>query len=55
MCIIMNYILLNENFSLIINQEVVVTELLRVLAGSIGLIISVPITAAIATIMAKAK
>ncbi len=41
----------NLNLLLTVNQEVFATEILRMMIGSIGLILAVPITTAIAVYM----
>lgn len=41
----------NINFSMIVNREVFATEIIRILIGSIGLVLAVPITTLLAVIM----
>jgi uncharacterized membrane protein len=44
-----------SGFSEIINNELIATEIVRTLAGSIGLILSVPISTVLATYFLKTK
>jgi uncharacterized membrane protein len=43
----------NLDLALTVNQEVFATEILRMMIGSIGLILAVPITTAVAVYMLK--
>lgn len=55
MSVIITFMAYNTNLAEVINQEVISVEILRSLAGSIGLILSVPLTAFIASSFAKEK
>lgn len=53
MSVIITFMAYDSNLAEILNQEVISVEIIRSLAGSIGLILSVPLTAFIASSVAK--
>jgi len=44
-----------EGFASIVNTDIIATEIVRSLAGSIGLIVTIPITAFISVLLIKRK
>lgn len=55
MSVIITFMAYDANLAEVVNQEVISVEILRSLAGSIGLILAVPLTAFIASSVAKEK
>lgn len=53
MCLMLLFMVNDMTLVDIINMELISTEIVRALAGTIGLIISIPITAIVAALMAK--
>lgn len=53
--LILLYAVSDVSFGIIINREIFATEIIRILVGSIGVILAVPITTAIATMMLVKK
>lgn len=53
MCLMLLFMVNNMTLVDIVNMELIATEIVRALAGTIGLIISIPITAIVASLLAK--
>ncbi len=54
MCLMLLFMVNNMSLAHIVNMEQISTEIVRAMAGTIGLIISIPITAIVASLLAKA-
>jgi uncharacterized membrane protein len=54
MCMMLLFMVNNMILVDVVNMELISTEIVRAMAGTIGLIISIPITAIVASLLAKA-
>ncbi|MCT4544390.1 MAG: YibE/F family protein [Vallitalea sp.] len=54
MCMMLLFMVNNMTLVDVVNMELISTEIVRAMAGTIGLIISIPITAIVASLLAKA-
>ncbi|WP_333887047.1 YibE/F family protein [Clostridium sp.] len=54
-CLVLGYLANNSNFLDIVNQDMIACEIIKTLAGSIGLIFTIPITVIVCCILNKSS